>query len=136
MLPLRGINKMRDIMFKNLTTVDHYKRDIFLSESFINNGVTTKTQKHFTYLIRDHALLASPEKLEVWLKKYARKGPRLKDLSVVKSYDSKMGEERFEVKITGNLYVLREQDIFSVDFTQVFKIDRNGEILKGDKGIV
>lgn len=120
---------MRDIVFKNMTSIDHYRRDIFLSEAFVEKGVTTKTQKHFVYFIRDHLFLDNPKNLENWLKKYASKGPRLKDLSVLKSLDSKTGEEKFEVKIVGNLYVLREQDIFNVDFTQVFKIDRKGEIL-------
>jgi hypothetical protein len=122
---------MRDILFKNLTSLDHHRRDILLSEAFVQNGVATKTQKHFVYFIRDHLYLDSPEKLEVWLKKYASKGPHLKDLSVLKSYNSHIGEEIFEVKIVGNLYVLREQDIFNVDFTQVFKINRKGENLKG-----
>ena len=120
---------MRDIVFKNMTSIDHYRRDIFLSEAFVEKGVTTKTQKHFVYFIRDHLLLDNSKDLENWLKKYASKGPRLKDLSVLKSLDSKTGEEKFEVKIVGNLYVLREQDIFNVDFTQVFKIDRKGEVL-------
>ena len=122
---------MRDIIFKNLTSGNHQRRDIFLSEAFKRNGVTTNTQKHFIYVVRDHAILNNTQELEAWFKKYASKGPRLEDLSVLKSYNSKMGEERFEVKITGNLYVLREQDIFNVDFIQVFKIDRKGENLKG-----
>ncbi|MFC1699728.1 hypothetical protein ACFL1I_07230 [Candidatus Omnitrophota bacterium] len=122
---------MRDILYKNLTSTDHHRRDIFMSEQFIYQGVTTKTEKHFIYSVRDHAFLDSPNKLEGWVKKYANKGPRLRDLSVVKRYDSKIGEERFEVKIVGNLYVLRDQDIYNVDFTQVFKIDRKGEKLKG-----
>ena len=122
---------MRDVLFKNLTTLDHHKRDIFLSEAFVQNGVTTKTQKHFIYSIRDHAFLDNPQKLQTWMQKYASKGPRLKDLSVLKTYDNKTGEEKFEVKIMGNLYVLREQDLFNIDFTQVFKIDRKGENLKG-----
>lgn len=124
---------MRDILFKNLTSLDHHRRDIFFSESFAYKGVTTKTQKHFIYLIQDRQLLDKPEKLESWIKKYAGKGPHLKNLSVLKSYDSKVGEEKFEVKIAGNLYILREQDIFNVDFTQIFKIDRKGEKLKGLK---
>lgn len=122
---------MRDIVFKNMTTIDHHRRDIFLSEAFMQNGITIKTQKHFIYFVRDHALLDDPKKLEVWVEKYASKGPRLKNLSVLKSFDSKIGEERFEVKIVGNLYILREQDIYNVDFTQIFKIDRRGENLKG-----
>ena len=121
---------MRDILFKNLTSLDHHRRDIFLSEVFMHHGVATKTQKHFVYFIRDHLFLDSPEKLEAWLKKYASKGPHLKNLSVLKSYNSQIGEEKFEVKIAGNLYVLQEQDIFNVDFTQIFKIDRKGEDLK------
>lgn len=122
---------MRDILFKNLTSQDHHRRDILFSEHVVRNGVTTKTEKHFIYFVRDHAFLDNPGGLETWIKKYVSKGPRLKDLSVLKSYDSKIGEERFEVKIAGNLYVLREQDIFNVDFTQIFKIDRKGEKLKG-----
>lgn len=124
---------MRDILFKNLTANNHHKRDIFLSEDFEQNGVITKTEKHFIYLIRDHTVLNSPEELEAWLKEHVDKGPRLKGLSVLKKYDSKIGEERFEVKIEGNLYVLREQDIFSVEFNQLFMIDRRGENLKGIK---
>ena len=129
-VPLRGINKMRDIVFKNMTTLDHHRRDIFLSEAFVQNGVATKTQKHFVYFVHDHAYLDNPEKLEAWMRKYVNKGPHLKNLSVLKSFDSKVGEERFEVKIAGNLYILREQDIYNVDFTQIFKIDRKGESLK------
>lgn len=124
---------MRDILFKNLTSMDHRRRDIVLSEHFVQQGVTTKTEKHFIYLVRDHAFLDSPEKLESWVKQYSEKGPRLRNLSVLKSIDSKTGEEKFEVTIVGNLYVLHDQDIFNVDFTQIFKIDRQGESLKGSK---
>ncbi len=102
---------MRDILYKNLTSSDLHCRDIFLSEAFMQNGVTTKTQKHFIYFIRDQLFLDSPKKLEAWLKKYTSKGPHLKNLSVLKSYNSQIGEEKFEVKIAGNLYVLREQNI-------------------------
>lgn len=124
---------MRDILFKNLTSMDHRRRDIVLSEHFVQQGVTTKTEKHFIYLVRDHAFLDSPEKLESWVKQYSEKGPRLRNLSVLKSIDSKTGEEKFEVTIVGNLYVLHDQDIFNVDFTQIFKIDRQGKSLKGSK---
>ena len=58
---------MRDILFKNLTSLDHHRRDIFLSEQFIQQGVTTKTEKHFIYSVRDHAYLNSPGKLEAWI---------------------------------------------------------------------
>jgi hypothetical protein len=122
---------MHDIVFKNFTSLDHLCRDVFLSERSENNGVTTKTQKHFIYFVRDHMFLDSQESLGAWVKKYGRKGPRLKSLSVLKSYNSKIGEEKFEVKIVGNIYVLQEQEIFNVDFTQIFKIDRKGESLKG-----
>ena len=121
---------MRDILFKNLTSIDHQRRDIFMSEQLVQDGVITRTQKHFIYSVCGRTFLDKPEKLQTWIKKYAGKGPRLKDLSVIKTYDSKAGEERFEVKIAGNLYILREQDIFNVDFTQVFKINRKGESLK------
>lgn len=121
---------MRDILFKNLTSLDHHRRDIFLSECVVQKGITTRTEKHFIYFVRDHAFLDNPERLEAWIKKYVNKGPRLKDLTVLKSYDSKIGEEKFEVKIVGTIYVLRDQDIFNIDFTQIFKIDRKGDNLK------
>jgi len=121
---------MRDILFKNLTSLDHHRRDILLSEYIVQNGVTTSTQKHFIYSVSNHTSLDKPEKLQAWIKNCAGKGPHLKDLSVIKSYDSKAGEEKFEVKIAGNLHVLREQDIFNVDFTQIFKINRKGESLR------
>ena len=122
---------MHDILFKNMTSLDHHRRDILFAETFVHGGVTTKTLKHFIYFIRDHALLNDPTELESWIKKYSGNGPKLKDLSVFKSYDSKIGQEKFEVKIVGNLYVLREQDVFCVDFTQIFKVDRKGDNLKG-----
>lgn len=121
---------MRDIVFKNMTSLDHHSRDVLLSEAFVRDGVIVKTQKHFTYSISDHNCLKTPEQLKVWLKKYTSHGPRLKDLSVTKSHDSKSGEEKFEVKVEGNLYVLRQQDVFNVNFTQVFKINRRGQTPK------
>lgn len=124
---------MRDILFKNITSLDHHRRDIFLSEVYVNNGIATKTQKHFIYFVRDHVLLDDPKKLKIWFKKYGNKGPCLRDLSVFKSYDSKIGEEKFEVRIAGTIYVFRNKDIFNVDFTQIFKIDRRGESLKAKK---
>ena len=113
-----------------MTSSDRHRRDVVFSEAFTRNGVTVRTQKHFTYSIDDHTFLTSPQQLETWLKKYSGQGPRLRDLSVLKSYDSKAGVERFEVQIVGNLYILREQDIFNVNFKQIFKINRKGEALK------
>ncbi|MBN2097370.1 MAG: hypothetical protein JW714_02695, partial [Candidatus Omnitrophica bacterium] len=121
-----GVVQVRDILFKNLTSQDHHSRDIFMSECFSLQGVTTKTEKHFVYNIRDHAIINNSQELENWVKKYAQRGPHLKDLSVLKTYDSKTGEEKYEVKIEGNLYVLCEHDIYNVDFTQIFKVDRQG----------
>ena len=121
---------MRDILFKNLTSMNHLKRDITLSEAFMDQGVATKTKKHFIYFVHDHALVNSLDKVKDWIDKYASKGPRLKNLAVMKRYNSNLGEENFEVKIEGNLYVLREQEIFNIDFTQVFTVDRKGSSLK------
>lgn len=122
--------RVHDIVFKNSTSMDHSRRDVIMSEAYTQDGVMTKTLKHFVYLIKDHAFLNTPMKLQSWLKKYTKKGPRLKNLTVVKSFNGKLGEEKFEVQIAGNLYILREQDIFNVDFTQVFKINRRGDKLK------
>ncbi|MBN3038709.1 MAG: hypothetical protein JW869_04740 [Candidatus Omnitrophica bacterium] len=125
-----GARDMHDILFKNSTSQDHTRRDILLAEAYDQQGVMTRTLKHFIYLVKDHALLNNPGKLNKWLQKYTKNGPKLKNLSVLKSYNSKSGEEKFEVQIAGNLYILREQDIFNVDFTQIFKINRKGDQLK------
>ncbi len=121
---------MHDIVFKHLSSNDHQRRDILLAEAFDQDGIVVRTLKHFVYLIRDHALLNTPTKLQDWLKRYAKQGPKLRNLSVLKSYNSALGEEKFEVQIAGTLYILREQDIFNIDFNQTFKINRRGEKLK------
>lgn len=122
---------MHDILFKNSTSLDHQRRDIFLSEAVVEDGIITKSQKHFVYFVREHLQLESQEKVVEWLNNYGHmKKPCLKSLNVFKSYNSKVGEERFEVKIVGNLHVLYECQVFNVDFIQIFKIVRKDRELQ------
>lgn len=122
---------MHDILFKNSTSLDHQRRDVFLSEDFVEDGIITKSQKHFVYFVREHLCLENQEKVVDWLKNYGHTNkPCLKSLTVFKSYNSKVGEEKFEVKIVGNLHVLYEHQVFNVDFIQIFKVIRKDRKIK------
>ena len=76
---------MREVVFKNLTSINSRKKDIFLKEVFERDGVVAKTERRCFYFIKDIKHLGSDEELQKWLASQGdSKGANKRQLHILK----------------------------------------------------
>ncbi|MFH1858492.1 MAG: hypothetical protein ABH845_06300 [Candidatus Omnitrophota bacterium] len=124
---------MREIVFKNLTTRGHRKRDLWLEEVTEENGMHAKIRKRCVYLIRGHLHLAAPQVVEKWITDHAEDPKcRLRNLTVRRIEDSKTKTKHFYFKAVGNFYAVMGLEVFSVGFFQTYELDLSESNEKGN----
>lgn len=100
---------MRDLLFKNLTSIDRKKRVIVSSEIVDRQGVRSSIRRHFIYLIK-----------EIKESNIERPKPYL---YVLKVHNTKEQKERFFCKIKGSIYAVHKGKVFLIIFMHSLKID-------------
>jgi hypothetical protein len=101
--------KMRDLLFKNLTSNDHKRRIIASSEISDRQGVHSVIRRHFICIIK-----------EVKDKNIDKPLPYL---SVIKEHNSREQRERFFCKIKGSICAINESKLYLIIFMHTLKID-------------
>jgi hypothetical protein len=100
---------MRDILFKELTSIDKRKRLFSICEAIEKDGILTKLERKSIYIIK--------EKEQI---KELKNPPRI---SIFKVCNTQRQEERLSWKIVGNFYVATEEKVFYIIFIHSFKIE-------------
>ena len=100
--------KMRDLLFKNLTSVDKKRKIIACSEIADSQGVRTVIRRHFVCVIR-----------EVQDKQMQRPLPYL---YVLKERNSREQREKFFCRIKGSIYAVHKGRLFLILFMHSLKI--------------
>jgi hypothetical protein len=101
--------KMRDLLFKNLTSVEKKRRIIACSEIADSQGVRTVIRRHFVCVIR-----------EVQDKQMQRPLPYL---YVLKERNHKEQREKFFCRIKGSIYAISNGRLFLILFMHSLKIN-------------
>lgn len=100
---------MRELLYKNLTSLEKGRKILAISEESQKNGFLTRTSRKFIYMIKDaenlRASLAAPT------------------FNILKIRDSKTRKERFIFKIKGNFFVVNDHKVRLVYFCHSFRID-------------
>lgn len=99
---------MRDLVFKNLTSVDKKRRVVITSEIMDREGIHSVIHRHFTCLVKevkDGAMTRMPHYL-----------------NVLKEKDSKEHREKFFCKIKGNVFAISQGKIFEIMFMHSLRI--------------
>ena len=99
---------MRDLLYKNLTSVDKKKRVIVTSEIADNQGVRSIIHRHLICVIK-----------EVKDTKAQRPSPYL---HVVKEHKTKEREERFYCRAKGSIFAVNNNKLFLILFMHSLKI--------------
>lgn len=99
---------MRDLLFKNLTSVDKKRRIISSSEVIDNQGVRSIIRRHFVCMIKE-------------VKDNQTSRP-LPNIYVFKERNTKEKKEKFLCRIKGSLYALSKDKLFLVLFAHSLKI--------------
>ena len=100
---------MRDLLFKNLTSLDRKRKIIACSEIAEKQGIRSCIHRHFVCIVK-----------EVKDRKVERPAPYI---YVLKIRNSKDRREKFFCRIKGSVLVVLKQKLFLVMFMHSLKID-------------
>jgi hypothetical protein len=114
---------MREVVYKNLTSANSRKKDIFLQEVFEKDGVTAKTERRCFYFIKDITHLDQPDDLQKWLGKQGGANPvNKRQFYIFKQHTDATGEDRLICKILGNFYAVVNNSVYTIAFLHSFKV--------------
>ena len=113
---------MRELLFKNITSGDKKRRDLYVSETVNRNGVTTTTQRRSTYIIGGCNKFKSVEDLAQW-KNASGVNAEKRHIFVIKKRDTKLKKDMFICDVVGRFYAVTGCDIYSIAFKHSFEVD-------------
>ena len=113
---------MRELLFKNITSIDKKRKDLYVSETIDKDGITTTTQRHSTYILGDRNNFKTLEELAKW-KKTIGLNANKRHIFIIKKRDTKLDKDMFICDIVGRFYAVSGCDIYSVAFKHSFEVD-------------
>lgn len=113
---------MRELVFKNLTSDDRRRKDLYISETIDKNGVKTITQRHSVYIIRDHNRFNNVAELIKWQKNTHINGNK-RHVFIFKKRDTKSKKESFVCDVVGTFYAVLKTHVYSIAFKHSFEVD-------------
>ncbi|MDD5496003.1 MAG: hypothetical protein PHP46_02740 [Candidatus Omnitrophica bacterium] len=114
---------MREVLFKNLTSLSSRKKNIFLKEIFEKDGIKAKTERRCFYYIRDIMHMPQGEDLQNWINLQQAEQPLNKrHFYIFKKHNDALGEDKLICKILGTFYAVVGQDVYIIAYLQSFKI--------------
>ena len=113
---------MREVIFKELTSLSSRKKNVFLKEVFEKDGVMTKTERRSFYFIKEVKCLNDGQDLENWLKaSNDRSIVNDRRFQILKKHSDENGEDKVICKISGTFYAILDKRIYTIVFMSYFK---------------
>lgn len=115
---------MREVIFKNLSSIASKKRDVFLKEIFEKDGVTAKTERRSFYFVKDIAPITEGADLNKFIEsRNAGDGADGKRrFHIMKEHNDSSGLDKLICKIAGTFYAVANSRIFTIAFVHSFKV--------------
>jgi hypothetical protein len=113
---------MRELLFKNCTSWDKNKRDIFVEETVEKDGVLAKTTRRCLYFIKDKKHIEDPNDLKKLAETQLCQSKTKRHFHVLKERDSEEGIDRLMCKVSGEFYAMIDEYLYSIVFVHTFKI--------------
>ncbi len=113
---------MRELVFKNLTSQDHKKRDVFVQETVEKNGVTASSERRCLYFIKDKISINNPADLAKLAQVKKENQEHKRCFHVLKVHDTKTGTDKLICKLKGTFYAVVGKTVYCIVFVHSFKI--------------
>lgn len=113
---------MKELVFKNITSGNKRRRDLFISETVEDHGVKTVTQRHSIYIIRNCTKFNDPKELMHW-QKTSPINSNKRHIFIFKKRNTKAKEDNFICDVVGNFYAVVKDEVYSIAFKHSFEID-------------
>lgn len=121
---------MRQVLFKDLTSVNSRKKDIVLQEAFEKDGVLAKTERRSFYFVKEVKRLGSESNMKNWLEaQHDTQSPPKKHFHIMKEHNEKIGEDKVICKVAGTFYAVSNNNVFTIGFMHCFKVRFSKESL-------
>jgi len=115
---------MREVIFRNLTSVNSRKKDIFLKEVFEKDGVLAKTERRCFYFIKNMTPLDGDGDLQRWVDAQNQvKSLNRRNFHILKAHNDRLGEDRLMCKIAGTFYAVADKMVYTIAFLHSFKVN-------------
>lgn len=123
---------MREVIYKNLTSLSSRKKDILLQEVFVKDGVIAKTERRCLYFVKDKFHLDEPGDLQKWITRQGSSGViNKRQFHIYKHHNDASGVDRLICKILGNFYIVADEFVYVIAFLQSFKVRFSKQALTG-----
>ena len=113
---------MKELLFKDITSEDKKRKDLYVSETIDKDGITTTTQRHSTYILGGRNNFKTLEEMANW-KKTIGLNANKRHIFIIKKRDTKLGKDMFICDIVGRFYAVSGFDIYSIAFKHSFEVD-------------
>ena len=113
---------MRELIFKNLTSLNKKRRDLFISETVERNGIKTITKRHSIYIIGKHAKFGDIENF-LETKDAFPSDYNKRHVFIYKKKDTKLGKDSFVCDVVGRFCAVIEEEAYAIAFKHSFEID-------------
>ena len=125
---------MRELIFKNLTSNDHMKRDIRVQEIIQRDDIVARTERRSIYFVRKKTHIETPDDMKIFTSDPdGVQSSDRKHFFILKEHDSSHGRDMILCKVRGTMYVVIGDDIFTITFFHTYKIDMMDLSLATDK---
>ena len=113
---------MRELTFKNLTSQNKKRKDLYISETIDRDGVRTITRRHSVYIIANHTKIKNPKRLTQYKTKPPEDSTK-RHVFIFKKRDTKLKRDTFVCDVVGKFYAVVKSEIYSIAFKHSFEID-------------
>lgn len=115
---------MRQIVYKNLTSGNPRKKDVFIREVFEKNGVVARTERRCFYFVKKIIHFNNPEELQKWIQTQDAAATSLKKrhFHIMKEHNDCEGGDKLICKIAGTFYAIFNNSVYTIAFLHYFKV--------------
>ncbi|NQT75310.1 MAG: hypothetical protein HQ566_02185 [Candidatus Omnitrophica bacterium] len=113
---------MRELVFKNLTSENKKRKDLYITETIDRNGVKTVTRRHSIYIVGGHSKVKGANGA-VQHKKAIPGNDAKRHVFIFKKRDTKQKKDSFVCDVVGKFYAVVKDELYSVAFKHSFEID-------------
>ncbi len=100
---------MRELLFKNITSLEKGRKILSLTEEFSQNGIFSHVQRRFIFQVKETSNI--------------RKRINPPQFYIFRQQDTAKKEEEIFIKIKGNLYTVNDDKFFKIAFCHSLKIN-------------
>jgi len=113
---------MREVIYKELTSLESRKKKILLREIFERDGVIARTERRSFYFIKNIGQLGDENGLKEWMAAHDDgQAINKRHFHILREHNDSLGEDKIICKIGGVFYAIVDNRIYTIAFMNCFK---------------